>query len=105
MNSDTQDINIKYMNKIIQTSAISSNGLDDLKKHIITLIDKDYLDINLLIPLNSTTINSWLYKNCYVYDNNLCQINSDSNKIKVKISSINLDIFKSKFPDIHFNYM
>ena len=105
LNSDTQDINIKYMNKIIQTSAISSNGLDDLKKHIITLIDKDYLDITFLIPLNSTTINSWLYKNCYVYDNNLCQINSDSNKIKVKISSINLDIFKSKFPDIHFNYM
>jgi GTPase len=105
LNSNTQEINLKYMNKIIQTSAISSNGLDDLKKHIITLIDKDYLDINFLIPLNSTTINSWLYKNCYVYDNNLCHISSDSNKIKVKISSINLDIFKSKFPDIHFNYM
>ena len=105
LNSDPQDFNIKYMNKVIQTSVISSNGLDHLKRHIISLIDKDYLDINFLIPLNSTYINSWLYKNCYVYDNNLCQISFDINKIKVKISSVNLNIFKSKFPNIHFNYM
>ena len=104
LNSINQDINIKYMNKVIQTSAVSKNGLDDLKKHIISLIEKDYLDINFLIPLNSTNINSWLYKNSYVYDNNLCQVSYDINRIKVKISSVNLDIFKSKFPNIYFNY-
>ena len=104
LNPDIQDINIKYMDKIIQTSAVSKNGLDDLKKHIIKLIEKDYLNINFSIPLNSSNIHSWLYKNCYVYDNDLCQIDFDINKIKVKISSVNLDIFKSKFPDIDFNY-
>ena len=105
LKSNIQDINVKYMNKVIQTSAISKNGLDDLKRHIITLIEKDYLDINFLIPLKSSKVNSWLYKNCYVYDNNVSQKNLDINKIKVKISSVDLDIFISKFPDIHFNYI
>ena len=105
LNSNTQDVNVKYMNKVIHTSAISKNGLDDLKNHIINLIEKDYLNINFLIPLNSSNINSWIYKNCYVYDNNLCQVSLDINKIKVKITSINLNIFKSKFPDIDFNYV
>ena len=105
LNINTQDINIKYMDKVIQTSAISKNGLDELKKHIINLIEKDYFNINFLIPLNSFNINSWLYKNCYVYDNKLCQISFDINKIKVKISSVNLDVFKSKFPGIRFNYI
>ena len=41
----------------------------------------------------------------FVYDNNLCQTGFDINKIKVKISSVNLDVFKSKFPDIYFNYI
>ena len=105
LNSNTQDINLKYMDKVIYSSAISKNGLYDLKKHIVTLIEKDYLDINFVIPLKSTDINSWVHKNCYVYDNNLCQIRLDVNKLKVKISSVNLNIFKSKFPDIEFNYM
>ena len=104
LKSNTQDANIKYMDKVILTSTISKNGLDDLKKHIIALIEKDYLDINFLIPLNNSNINSWLYKNCHVYDNNLCQVSFDINKIKVKISSVNLDIFKSKFPNINFNH-
>jgi GTPase len=102
---NTQNVNIKYMYKVIQTSAISENGLDDLKKYITNLIEKDYLCINFLIPLNSSIIYSWLYKNSYVYSNNLCQISFDINKIKVKISSVNLDIFKSKFPYINFNYI
>ena len=105
LNSNTQDINIKYMDEVIETSAISKNGLDCLKKHIINLIEKDYLNINFSIPLNSSNIDSWIYKNCFVYDNNLCQTGFDINKIKVKITSVNLDIFKSKFPDIHFNYV
>ena len=105
LNSNTQDINLKYMDKVIYSSAISKNGLYDLKKYIVTLIEKDYLDINFVIPLKRTDINSWVHKNCYVYDNNLCQIRLDVNKLKVKISSVNLNIFKSKFPDIEFNYM
>ena len=105
LNSNTRDINIKYMDKVIQTSAISKNGLDYLKKHIISLIEKDYLNINFSIPLNNSNIDSWIYKNCFVYDSNLCQISFDINKIKAKISSVNLDVFKSKFPDIYFNYL
>ena len=31
--------------------------------------------------------------------------NFDINKIKVKISSVNLNKFKSKFPDINFNFI
>jgi GTP-binding protein HflX len=105
LNSNTQDINIKYMDEVIETSAISKNGLDCLKKHIINLIEKDYLNINFSIPLNSSNIDSWIYKNCFVYDNNLCQTGFDLNNLKAKISSVNLDVFKSKFPDIYFNYI
>ncbi|MDC0093993.1 GTPase HflX [Alphaproteobacteria bacterium] len=104
LNSNTQGINIKFMNKIILTSAISKNGLDDLKKHITNLIEKDYLSIDFLIPLNNSNIISWLYRNCHVYGSNICELNFNINKLKVKISSINLDVFKSKFPNIHFNY-
>ncbi|MDB0048372.1 GTPase HflX [Pseudomonadota bacterium] len=105
LNSNTQDINIKYMDEVIETSAISKDGLDCLKKYILTLIEKDYFNINFSIPLNNSNIDSWIYKNCFVYDNNLCQIGFDINKIKAKISSVNLDVFKSKFPDIYFNYI
>ena len=35
LNSNTQDINLKYMDKVIYSSAISKNGLYDLKKHIV----------------------------------------------------------------------
>ncbi len=105
LNSNIQDINIKYMDKVIETSAISKNGLDCLKKHIMSLIEKDYVNINFSIPLNRSNIDSWIYKNCFVYDYNLCQTGFDINKIKAKISSVNLDVFKSKFPDIYFNYI
>ena len=105
LNSNTQDINIKYMDEVIETSAISKDGLDCLKKYILTLIEKDYLNINFSIPLNNSNIDSWIYKNCFVYDNNLCQTGFDLNNLKAKISSVNLDVFKSKFPDIYFNYI
>ena len=47
----------------------------------------------------------YLYNFTYVYDNKICQIDFDINKIKVKISSVNLNKFKSKFPDINFNFI
>ena len=105
LNSDTTDIKIKYMDKFIYTSAVEKNGLVGLKQLIFNLLENNFLNINFSIPLNNLSINSWLYKNSYVYDNKICQIDFDINKIKVKISSVNFNKFKSKFPDINFNFI
>ena len=105
LNSDTTDIKIKYMDKFIYTSAVEKNGLVGLKQLIFNLLENNFLNINFSIPLNNLSINSWLYKNSYVYDNKICQIDFDINKIKVKISSVNLNKFKSKFPHINFNFI
>ena len=105
LNSDITDIKIKYMDKFIYTSAVEKNGLVELKQLIINLLEKNFLNVNFSIPLSNLSINSWLYKNSYVYDNKICQIDFDINKIKVKISSVNLNKFKSKFPDINFNFI
>jgi len=105
LNSDTTDIKIKYMDKFIYTSAVEKNGLVGLKQLIVNLLEKNFLNVNFSIPLSNLSINSWLYKNSYVYDNKICKIDFDINKIKVKISSVNLNKFKSKFPDINFNFI
>ena len=93
------------MDKFIYTSAVEKNGLVGLKHLIVNLLEKNFLNVNFSIPLSNLSINSWLYKNSYVYDNKICQIDFDINKIKVKISSVNLNKFKSKFPDIIFNFI
>ena len=105
LNSDTTDIKIKYMDKFIYTSAVEKNGLVGLKQLIVNLLEKNFLNVNFSIPLSNLSINSWLYKNSYVYDNKICPIDFNINKIKVKISSVNLNKFKSKFPDINFNFI
>jgi GTP-binding protein HflX len=105
LNSNTTDIKIKYMDKFIYTSAVEKNGLVELKQLIVNLLEKNFLNVNFSIPLSNLSINSWLYKNSYVYDNKICQIDFDINKIKVKISSVNLNKFKSKFPEINFNFI
>jgi GTP-binding protein HflX len=105
LNSDITDIKIKYMDKFIYTSAVEKNGLVGLKQLIVNLLEKNFLNVNFSIPLSNLSINSWLYKNSYVYDNKICKIDFDINKIKVKISSVNLNKFKSKFPDINFNFI
>ena len=86
-------------------SAVEKNGLVGLKHLIVNLLEKNFLNVNFSIPLSNLSINSWLYKNSYVYDNKICQIDFDINKIKVKISSVNLNKFKSKFPEINFNFI
>jgi 50S ribosomal subunit-associated GTPase HflX len=93
------------MDKFIYTSAVEKNGLVGLKHLILNLLEKNFLNVNFSIPLSNLSINSWLYKNSYVYDNKICQIDFDINKIKVKISSVNLNKFKSKFPEINFNFI
>jgi 50S ribosomal subunit-associated GTPase HflX len=93
------------MDKFIYTSAVEKNGLVKLKQLIVNLLEKNFLNVNFSIPLSNLSINSWLYKNSYVYENKICQIDFDINKIKVKISSVNLNKFKSKFPEINFNFI
>jgi 50S ribosomal subunit-associated GTPase HflX len=93
------------MDKFIYTSAVEKNGLVELKQLIVNLLEKNFLNVNFSIPLSNLSINSWLYKNSYVYENKICQIDFDINKIKVKISSVNLNKFKSKFPEINFNFI
>ena len=74
LNSNTTDIKIKYMDKFIYTSAVEKNGLVGLKQLIVNLLEKNFLNVNFSIPLSNLSINSWLYKNSYVYDNKICQI-------------------------------
>ncbi len=100
---NSNDINVKFMDKSIQTSVISNNGLVSLQKYIIKLIEKDLSKIAFFIPLESTNIKSWLYNNSFVDEENYCDIKFDGNIITAKISSYNLNKFKSTFPKIEFN--
>lgn len=105
LNSNIDDIQIKFKNNSVMTSAINNNGLKDLKILMESLIDKNLSNVIFLIPEYSSKITSWIYKNSYVIDEKYSNTEFCGNKIKAKISQERLNSFKSNFPEIQVNVM
>ena len=103
LNSNMDDIQIKFKNNSVLTSAINNNGLKDLKIFMESLVDKNLSNVIFLIPQYSSKITSWIYKNSYVIDEKYSNTGFDGNKIKAKISQERLNSFKSNFPEILVN--
>ena len=94
------NIKIKYKKNLVKSSALTSNGIKDLKNYIENLAEKKFTKVLFHIPINSYKISSWLYKNSHVYNETFCDIDFVGNKIKAKISNDKLNSFKSYFPEI-----
>ena len=100
LNSDLSNIKIKYKKNLVKSSALTSNGIKDLKNYIENLAEKKFTKVLFHIPINANKICSWLHKNSYVYNETFCDIDFIGNKVKAKISNDKLNSFKSHFPEI-----
>ena len=105
LNSNVDNIDIKFKNKFVKTSALTKEGIKTLKKYLDKLIDKNFSDVLFYIPADSLKISSWLHKNSFVYNDIFCDINFIGHKIKTKISIKKLKYFKSNFPHIKMDSM
>ena len=100
LNSDLNNLKIKFKKNSVKTSALTSKGMQDLKNYIENLAEKKFTKVLFHIPFESFRIHSWLYKNSYVYNETFCDIDFLGNKVKAKISYDKLNSFKSNFPEI-----
>ena len=100
LNSDLSNIKINFKKNSVKISALTSNGIKDLKNYIENLAEKKFMKILFHIPTDSYKISSWLYKNSYVYNETFSDIDFVGNKVKAKISNDKLNSFKSNFPEI-----
>ena len=103
LNSDLSNLKIKFKKNSIKTSALTSEGIQDLKNYIENLAEKKFTKVLFHIPIESSGIHSWLYKNSHVYNETYCDIDFVGNKVKAKISHDKLNLFKSNFPEIKLN--
>ncbi len=100
LKDDIGNIKIKYKNNSVKTSALTTDGIKDLKKYIEDLADKKFSKVLFHIPIDSYKISSWLHRNSYVYNETYCDLDFVGNKVKAKISNDKLNSFKSHFPEI-----
>ena len=103
LNSNVDNIDIKFKNKFVKTTALTKEGTKALKNYLEKLVDKNFSDVIFYIPADSSKISSWIYKNSLVYNDTFCDINFIGNKIKTKISVKKLKYFKSNYPHIRMN--
>ena len=93
LNSDLSNIKIKYKKNLVKSSALTPNGIKDLKNYIENLAENKFTKVLFHLPINSNKISSWLHKNSYVYNETFCDIDFVGNKIKAKISNDKLNSF------------
>jgi len=103
LNSNFDEIQVKFKKNSVITSAINKNGLKNLKMFMESLVDKNLSNVIFLIPRYSSKITSWIYKNSYVINEKYSETAFGTNKIKAKISKERLNSFKSNFPEIKVN--
>ena len=103
LNSNVDNIDIKFKNKFVKTCALTKDGTKNLINYLEKLVDKNFSDILFFIPTDSLKISSWLHKNSFVYNDIYCDANFIGNKVKSKISIQKLQYFKSNFPHIKIN--
>ena len=103
LNSNVDNIDIKFKNKFVKTCALTKDGTKNLINYLEKLVDKNFSDVLFFIPNDSLKISSWLHKNSFVYNDIYCDVNFKGNKVKSKISIQKLKYFKSNFPHIKIN--
>ena len=103
LNSNIPELNTYNKNKFIKTSAIKASGLNSLKKYIEDEIEGDIFTLDFFIPISSPNICSWLFKNSSVLSETNKNIDFDGRKLRVNISSYQLNIFKSNYPNVNIN--
>ena len=103
LNSNIDNIQVKFKNNSVLTSAINNYGLKDLRILMESLVDESLSNVIFLVPQYSSKITSWIYKNSYVIDEKYSNTGFDGNKIKAKISQERLNSFKYNFPEILVN--
>ena len=91
LNSEMPDLNIYNKKKFIMTSAMTSVGLN----HIV----------DFFISITSYYIFTWLFKNSHILLESNKENSHNERIIRVKISSHQLDKFKSFFPEIKIKYI
>ena len=103
LNSSVDDIDIKFKNNSVTTSALEKNGLRQLILHIEDLLENNLSKVVFFVPTANEKISSWIYDNSYVYKRTYIYEDFIGNKINAKISKEKLNSFKSKFPEIKIN--
>ena len=103
LNSSIDDIDIKFKNNFVTTSALEKKGLRQLILHIEGLLEKHLSNVVFFIPTANEKVSSWIYNNSHVYKRTYIYQDFIGNKINAKISKEKLNFFKSKFPEIKIN--
>ena len=103
LNSSIDDIDIKFKNNCVTTSALEKNGLSQLILHIEGILENQLSNVVFFIPTANEKISSWIYNNSHVYKRTYIFKDFIGNKINAKISKEKLNFFKSKFPEIKIN--
>ena len=101
LNSNIPELNIYNKNIFIKSSAISKTGLDSLKKHIEDKLEGDIFTFDFFIPISSPNICSWLFKNTSVLSETNNNLDFDGRKLRANISSYQLNLFKSNYPNVN----
>jgi GTP-binding protein HflX len=103
--SDIPDINTINKNKSIIISAFKGFGLEDLKNYMANeIITVTYL-LDIFVPISFPDIYSWLFKNTYILSETNENIDFEGSKIRVDISSYQLNIFQGNYPNIKVNFI
>ena len=103
LKSTIDDIDIKFKNNNVITSALQKDGLRELKLCIETILENNFSNATFFVPTKYEKISSWLYKNSYVYKQTYIHEEFIGNKITAKITIEKLKSFKSNFPNIKVN--
>ena len=105
LNSEMPDLNIYNKKKFIMTSAMTSVGLNDLRKYIENkFIGKTHI-VDFFISITSYYIFTWLFKNSHILLESNKENSINERIIRVKISSHQLDKFRSFFPEIKIKFI
>ena len=94
-NTDSKSLHVE--NGIL-VSAKNGTGIDQIKFAIDKELDEKYLTTKLIFKKSYGQITNWLYENCKIISKKVN--NLDNYQYKVKITKIDLEKLKSKFPNI-----
>ena len=87
-----------YVDNGILVSAKNGTGIDQIKFAINKELDEKYLTTKLIFKKSYGQITNWLYENCKIISKKVN--NLDNYQYKVKITKIDLEKLKSKYPNI-----
>ena len=68
------------------------------------VITVSYL-LDIFVPISFPDIYSWLFKNTYILSETNENIDFEGSKIRVDISSYQLNIFQGNYPNIKVNFI